>query len=1059
MSVFNYVKSREMRQIFPGTILRTGEEQKPKTGSFVVRTRSVDSSQPEQIGCVALVKKMLANLMLSKQERLSGVTPTKLAHVLGVTVALGITGSALAADGDGFAFRDVTAQSGIDFEHTNGRAGELFVIEVKGSGVAFIDFDNDGDLDLYAVNGNNLPGAETDIDPINRLYRNEGDGSFIDVTEESGAGDGSYGHGVTVADYDNDGDQDMYIANYGPNVLYRNNGDGTFTDVTVEAGVGGDVWSASSAFCDLDNDGLLDLYVANYLVFDINSTVRLPTGPAFYDGEVDVLYLNNGDGTFRDVTAESIGNPNGKGLGVVCFDYDDDGDLELYVANDGVENLMYENNGDGTFTDVTLFSGTGVNGAGESEAGMGVDAADYDNDGDFDLFVTNYKGESNTLMRNDGGGMFTDATSRANLMAPSLPYVTFGTGFFDPDNDGDLDVFVANGHTEEDEADHEQPDQVFENVGNGRFEDVSEKSGTPFQRRFVGRGAAFGDFDNDGDIDIVVSNKNGPLNLLQNQGGPGQRNWLLIRTVGTDSNRDGIGAKIEISAPGFERIKEVKTSYSMFSSNDPRTHFGLGDIDRVSVTVRWPSGIVDTLEDIPSNRLLTIVEGSGDARVTDLQAIDANYADGAADDIEIAVAAIDPAAVAADMERLRGMLTTGSEDAAQYLLLAPSLLAWMDQRTEQRFAELLAEEPDNLGYLAEYGDYMFLKRQFAEAIATYQRATALQPDNAAFYKTLTTLQARAGRFEEAAVSARRALELGDSSVGVYMRLGESLIELQRVDEAEEVIKELLDRYPNDVGAWLRLGRMYADGDRLEDALRAFQKAVSLDSGAREIRYQLAEVNRRLGDNDEYERQMALFGVLETESALFKGGMTSDHEIELIRREIRMNPLFGRTRADRELALRYGELGDVANQELYSVRGRLSTVKDRLQTAIDTLDRLRRIDGSPATARLFEELDGLRDELVSAFNRATGYDAAGAEESVAAAEGALADGDLGDALAAFRAALLANPDNAAAFRGLARVYARGGLGNDQAIQYAQKAAMIDQSDDSHELLAELGGGTR
>lgn len=959
---------------------------------------------------------------------------------------------------DGFVFRDVTVQSGIEFAHTNGRGGELFVIEVKGSGVAFIDFDDDGDLDLYAVNGNNLPGAQTEIDPINRLYRNDGDGSFSDVTEESGTGHGGYGHGVTVADYDNDGDQDIYIANYGPNVLYRNDGDGTFTDVTDEAGVGGNVWSASSAFCDLDNDGLLDLYVANYLVFDINSSVRLPTGPGFYDGEVDVLYLNNGDGTFRDVTAENIGTPNGKGLGVVCFDYDDDGDLEVYVANDGVENLMYENQGDAVFTDVTLFSGTGVNGAGETEAGMGVDAADYDNDGDFDLFVTNYKGESNTLMRNDGGGMFTDATSRANLMAPSLPYVTFGTGFFDPDNDGDLDVFVANGHTEEDEADHEQPDQVFENVGNGRFEDASSGSGTPFQRRFVGRGAAFGDFDNDGDVDVVVSNKNGPLNLLQNQGGPAQGNWLLIRTVGTDSNRDGIGAKVQLSATGFERIKEVKTSYSMFSSSDPRTHFGLGDIERVTVTVRWPSGVVDTLEDVPANKLLTIVEGSGDVAVSDLQAIDARYADGAADEISAPVA-VDPAAVAADMERLRTLLANSSTDAAQFLLLTPSLLAWIDGLTMARFDELLAAEPDNLGFLKAFGDYMFSKRQFGDAISAYQRAIELRPEDASLYTTLMTLERNDGRFEAAAVSARRALSLGDRSIGVYLRLTEALIELQRLDDAEEVIREWIERYPNSVGAWLRLGRVHSDGGQLDDALAAFEKAVSLDPGAREVRYQLAEVHRRRGNESEYSRQMEVFGLLETESSLFKGGMDSEDEIELIHREIRMNPLFGRTRADRQLALRWGEIGHAENQALYSIRGRLSTAKDQLKTAVATIRDLSLIDASPETQDLLADVAGLRDELIEAFNRASGYDAAAAQELEGAARGALDNGDLALALQRFREALLNNPDSASAYRGLARVYVRGGLGRAVAVRYAREAAMIDQSAESYALIEELGGSGR
>lgn len=968
-----------------------------------------------------------------------------------VSMALSVSIAAAQEEDQRVQFQDIGAATGIDFLHTNGRAGELYVIEVKGSGVAFVDYDNDDLLDVYAVNGNNLPGAKTDIPPINHLYRNNGDGTFTDVTEDAGVGDGGYGHGVATADYDNDGDQDIYIANYGPNVLYRNNGDGTFTDFTGEAGVAGDVWTASAAFCDVDNDGLLDLYVANYLVFDINSKVRLPNGPAFYDGETDVLYLNNGDGTFRDVTRENIGEPNGKGLGVVCFDYDEDGDLEIYVANDGTPNSLYENQGGGVFEDVTLFSGTGVNGAGAVQAGMGVDAADYDDDGDMDLFVTNYKNDHNTLMRNDGGGIFTDVSSRADLVAPSLPYVTFGTGFFDADNDGDLDIYVANGHTEEYEADHEQPDQLFENIGDGRFEDVSALSGPPFAVKYVGRGVAFGDYDNDGDIDLVVSNKNGPLNFLQNQGG-NRRNWLMIRTRGTASNRDGIGARIEVSAPDFSRVKEVKSGYSMFSSNDLRVHFGLGDLERVDVTIRWPSGTVDTLTDVPANRLLTIVEGSGQGSVSELRAIETDYDK----DLKpmLAESAADPEVIDAQVQRLREMLDSGSGSLDQYLISGNALRTWIANRTDRRYQALIAADPGNVENLREYGFFLTSLSRFDEAIDAFRQALAERPEAVDSQMNLTALYLRTGRFEQAVESARRVLALGEDTPAAQLQLGKALAAAKRTDEAESVLNEVIRRNPRLVDAYLTLGKLYTDSEQMSEALDAYRAAAKLTPASRNARYQLAEAYRRVGDDEGYENQVRIFEMLETESSVFKGGMRREDEIELLHREIRMNPLFGRTRADRQLALRYGEIDDEMFRELYSLRGRASTIKDDLANVIDSFHRLLRLDSSPETRLQYEECNALRIKYVDAMNRATDYDYEQSSELLTGAQSALAAGRYDEALSGFRSALLYNPDNAEAYRGLAQLYMAAGLGLGPARGLARKAAQIDQSPESYTLLAEI-----
>lgn len=960
-------------------------------------------------------------------------------------------GAAAEETGDRIRFRDVASQTGIDFMHTNGRAGELFVIEVKGSGVAFIDYDNDDDLDLYAVNGNNLPGAKSDLTPINHLYRNNGDGTFTDVTDETGVGDDGYGHGVTIADYDNDGDTDMFVANYGPNVMYRNNGDGTFTDVTGEAGVAGKVWSVSAAFCDVDNDGLLDLYVANYLIFDIDSPVRLPPGPGFYDGETDALYMNNGDGSFSNMTEERIGNPNGKGLGVVCFDYDDDGDLEIYVANDNVENLLYENKGDGFFEDVTLFSGTGVNAAGETQAGMGVDAGDYDNDGDMDLFVTNFKGEYNTLMRNDGSGMFTDVSARQNLVAASLPYVTFGTAFFDADNDNDLDIYVANGHTDEHLPDHEQPDQLFENLGDGRYEDASDRSGAPFATRLVSRGVAFGDYDNDGDVDMVVGNKNGPLNVLQNVGG-NRNNWLMIRTEGTESNRDGIGARIDVTAPDFKRIKDVKSGYSMFSGNDLRVHFGLGELDTVNVTVRWPSGIVDNIEDVPANHLLTIVEGSGHGSVTELVPLETAYGD--EDQPLLAVTDDDPAAIEESVRQLRTMIDNRSATTNEYLVAGPSLMHWMGNRTESRYAELAAMDPENVELLREYAQFMNFRNSHVEAVELIERAVALRPGDSGLLTILAAWYMRKGDFDSAAETARRMLEAGDDSASVSLMLGTALAALQEWEAAEIVLLELLERHRQSVAAWLRLGNIYGESGQMAEAVDAYRAAVGIDPASRESRYQLAEAYRRQGNQDGYEYQLGLYELLETESATFKGGMRREDEIELLKREIRMNPLYGRTRTDRQLALRYGELNDVDNRDLYSLRGRSSTLKDEMEMAIEALRRLLQLDPSPDSRALFEELNSFRVRFVDALNDSNGYDTAESEALTAAAAAALEAGNYADALAQFRLALLENPDNAAAYRGLARVYKTAGLGLGPALGLARKAALIDQSPESYALLAEV-----
>jgi len=522
-------------------------------------------------------------------------------------------------------FVEVTSQAGIAFTHHNGASGQKHLVETMGSGAAFFDYNSDGYLDVYVVNSADLSGEG--VGPGNVLYRNNGNGTFTDVTRAAGVGDKGCGMGVCAADYDNDGDQDLYITNFAANVLYRNNGDGTFTEVTGLAGVGDARWGSSCAFADYDNDGDLDLYVANYLDFTLvknkwcgrhEEGFRTYCHPDNFDGIADVLYRNNDDGTFTNVTqVAGVFNSSGKGLGVIFGDYDNDGNLDIFVANDSTANFLYHNNGNGTFTVVGVLSGVAYNGEGRAEAGMGVDLADYNNDGLLDLFVTNFDFETNTLYRNHGRGFFTDVTDLAGLGEDREPYMGWGTKLFDYDNDGDLDLFIANGHLLDnvhlysDVTTHEQGNQLFRNEGGSRFTEVTLSSGQGLLAKKVGRGAAFGDYDNDGDTDIFIVNNNQEATLLRNNGG-NHGHWLMVKAVGTKSNRDGIGARIKVVAGALTQIAEVRSGSSYLSQNDLRLLFGLGSrkaVDRVEI--RWPSGMVETFKNVAANQLLILTEQQG----------------------------------------------------------------------------------------------------------------------------------------------------------------------------------------------------------------------------------------------------------------------------------------------------------------------------------------------------------------------------------------------------------------------------------------------------------------
>lgn len=525
----------------------------------------------------------------------------------------------------GVRFTDVTAQAGITFKHVS-TPEKRYIVESMSGGVALIDYDNDGLLDIYFVNSLTVDLVKSKGKTRSALYRNRGDGTFADVTDKAGVGDIGWGMGVAVADYDNDGFDDIYVTCVGPNHLLKNNGDGTFKDVTQRAGVGDARWSAGASFVDYDNDGHLDLFVANYVSFDFNNLpefgrdktcqfkgLAVQCGPRGLPGDGDSLYHNNGDGTFTDVTKKAgVTDSNGYyGMGVIASDFDEDGRTDIFVANDSTPNFLYHNQGDGTFKDIAFVSGTALNESGAAQGCMGVTVADYDHDGRLDLFVTNFDDDYNTLYHNDGRNSFADASYAAKVAAVSFPYVGWGTKFFDYDNDGWVDLFVANGHVYPQIKSFHQRNFVHRNLRDGTFAEVAEQLGAPFAEKRAARGAAFGDIDNDGDVDIVINNLDGAPQLLRNDGGDAN-NSVLVKTVGAKANRGGVGARVKVVSGDLVQKDEVRSGDSYISQSDLRLHFGLERRTKIDlIEVRWPGGTVDRVTDAKVNSVITIKEGKG----------------------------------------------------------------------------------------------------------------------------------------------------------------------------------------------------------------------------------------------------------------------------------------------------------------------------------------------------------------------------------------------------------------------------------------------------------------
>ena len=521
-------------------------------------------------------------------------------------------------------FVDISAAAGIKFDITKLATGPKYLIETMGGGGGFIDYDRDGLLDIYLVCYSQTPQSNPATKLRDVLYRNNGDGTFSDVTERAGISNSMYGMGMTVGDYDNDGFPDIYITGYGASRLYRNNGNGTFTDATARARVNNSRWGASAAFFDYDNDGFLDLYVSNYLDYVPGGKypcTEIEKRPYCiidkFKGASPVLFRNNRDGTFTDVTEKAgVKNDGGKGLGVIALDYDNDGRMDIFQANDAAPNFLFRNNGDGTFSEVALEAEVALDPAGRARGGMGTDAEDIDANGYLDIFVANFSGETNALFRNDGDGRFTEATNELGLGVVSIPMSGFGSRFFDYNNDGLVDVFVHNGHPFEGiekvftNVTHREPPFLFENTGKG-FRNVAAEHGAALKKSYAGRGLAVGDIDNDGDSDLLLLNVGEPPALLRNDGG-NRNGWLGVKLIGTKANRDAVGAKVSLSVKGVKKWKQLLGGTSYCAASDMRLLFGMGRSDRVeTLEVRWPSGHVTRLRDVKVNQHLTISESAG----------------------------------------------------------------------------------------------------------------------------------------------------------------------------------------------------------------------------------------------------------------------------------------------------------------------------------------------------------------------------------------------------------------------------------------------------------------
>ena len=750
-------------------------------------------------------------------------------------------------------FADVTAAVGIRFRHTSGLSGRKYGVETLGSGAAFFDYDGDGRMDLYVVNGADLPGHISPHPPRNALYRNQANGLFVETAVEVGVADAGYGMGCSAGDYDNDGDQDLFVANFGANAFYRNDGPphgdaaAHFTDVTARVIPGGDrSWSTGSAFVDYDLDGDLDLYVANYLDYQFEADsldengrlkkARRHYAPTEYPGRRDFLYRNEDGNRFVDVTAAAgLFSLAGRELGVVFFDWDGDGDPDLFQANDATPNFLYRNEGDGTFSEIGLAVGAAYNEAGKPEGGMGTDLGDIDGDGHLEIAVTNFQWESNTLYQGWGDGLLLDRSTASGLGAPSFDRLAFGANFFDIDSDGDQDLYVANGHIDDNITDfdpqtsHGQRDQLFLNDGRGRFADISARAGPFFQRAMVGRGAATADYDDDGDVDLFVVNNNQPAVLLRNETASANH-WLALRLVGTRSNRDGLGARIAVRTGSREQTLQTHSSSGYLSQSDPRLYIGLGahlKADRIEIV--WPSGVRQQLQDVEADQLLTVTEPTESSAEYPLRsAVKAVRAS------EDRVAR--PAAPAFELERFWREAPPVLVDAGRFAQTDVAKDAAPPVGEVAAAEAVVARRPRDPQAHFDLAEVLRSLRRYAAAEVHYQRTIALDSSHARAYIGLGRLYGDRGDQSEAIEALQRALALGDATADYY--LGNLYARQSLYQRAIPHYQQAIERQPDYEQAYINLAGVYARQTEYSAAIQILTRGVTALPGSAELKFRL-----------------------------------------------------------------------------------------------------------------------------------------------------------------------------------------------------------------------------
>jgi len=734
-------------------------------------------------------------------------------------------------------FVDATAQAGIDFVHTSGRSGRKYGVETIGSGAVFFDYNRDGWMDLYAVNGADLPGYTSAVPPQNALYRNDG-GHFAEVGASLGVADAGYGMGASAGDYDNDGDSDLFVANFGRNRLYRNEGAVLawgFADVTAAVGIGADErWSTGASFADYDLDGDLDLYVANYLHYEFErgelsagGTLRRPRrhlAPTEYPGQRNALWRNDG-GRFVDVTVEAgLLTDEGRELGAVFFDYDRDGDADLFQGNDATPNFLWRNDG-GHFAEVGLVAGVAYNAGGKPEGTMGVDVADRDGDGRLDLAMTNFQWESNTLYHNGGGGMFADESLAAGLAANSLAKLAFGINFLDADNDGDPDLYVANGHIDEDierfdpQAAYGQSDQLYLNDGQGRFTDVSMAAGVAAPTQdLVGRGSAVADYDNDGDLDVFLLNTGQRALLWRNDTRAGH--YLALMLEGRTSNRDGYGARVVVRVDGRTLVAEKRSAASYLSQNDARLFFGLGASEEAAqVEIAWPSGIRQVLTAVRAGQVLRVVEPDASAPPA------------------VAHAASAPAAPPGrDVEELEQFWQQAP------LVLPPKMRAPLPPTaplSELRAAARTA--PEVVDVHMELAAALVRQRAYDEAEAAYRRALQLDAGAAQAYVGLGKLYADRGALAQADTALRQAISLDSTLAEPHYVLGNIHLSQQRLTAAAPLYERAIALAPRHLQAYFNLAGLHARQTDYGPAIAVLRRGLAALPGEVELMLQLARI--------------------------------------------------------------------------------------------------------------------------------------------------------------------------------------------------------------------------